>query len=182
MHLSMDWFLVHKNSKFLCTFTPIILFFIMIEGTLLSTSCKELTHWKGLWCWEGLGAGGEGDNRGWDGWASPTRWTWLWVKSGSWWWTGRPGVLQFMGLQRVRHDWVTELNWTEGDHELKQLHNLCTRYWIEVNVVSQLCLRRLEEASPQLRNKGKSGQFGNQSKQGGWKNRTYMDSNSNRGL
>ena len=48
------------------------------------------------------------------GWtSSPTRWTWVWVNSGSWWWTGRPGVLQFMGSQRVRHDWATELNWTE---------------------------------------------------------------------
>ena len=76
--------------------------------------CEELTHWKRLWCWEGLGAGGEGEDRGWDGWmASPTRWTWVWVNSGSWWWTGRPGVLQFMGSQRVGHDWVTELNWTE---------------------------------------------------------------------
>ena len=64
------------------------------------------------WCWEGLGAGGEGDDRGWDGWmASLTWWTWVWVNSGSWWWTGRPGVLQFMGSQRVRHDWETELNW-----------------------------------------------------------------------
>ena len=80
----------------------------------ICTSCEELTHWKRLWCWEGLGAGGEGDNRGWDGWmASLTRRTWVWVNSGSWWWTGRPGVLQFMGSQRVRHDWVTELNWTE---------------------------------------------------------------------
>ena len=78
----------------------------------LATSCKELTHWKRLWCWEGLRVGGEVDNRGWDGWvASPTRWTWVWVSSGSWWWTGRPGVLQSMGLQRVRHDWATELNW-----------------------------------------------------------------------
>ena len=66
-----------------------------------------------LWCWEGLGAGGEGDDRGWDGWmASPTRWTWVWVNSKSWWWTGRPGELRFMGLQRLRHDWATELNWT----------------------------------------------------------------------
>jgi len=73
-----------------------------------------LTHWKRLWCWEGLGAGGEGDDRGWDGWmASPTRWTWVWVNSGRWWWTGRPGILRFMGLQRVGHNWVTELNWTE---------------------------------------------------------------------
>ena len=57
----------------------------------------------------------KGDNRGWDGWmASPTWWTWVWVNSGSWWWTGRPDILRFMGLQRVRHDWVTELNWTES--------------------------------------------------------------------
>ena len=62
----------------------------------------------------GVGAGGEGDDRGWDGWmASPTQWTWVWVNSGSWWWTGRPGVLRFMGLQRVGHDWATEPNWTE---------------------------------------------------------------------
>ena len=81
----------------------------------LATSCKELTHWKRPWCWEGLGAGGEGDDRGWDGWmASLTRWTWVWVNSGCWWWTGRPGMLQFTGLQRVRHDWVAELNWTES--------------------------------------------------------------------
>ena len=55
-----------------------------------------------------------GDDRGWDGWmASPTQWAWVWVNSGSWWWTGRPGMLQSMGLQIVRHDWVTELNWTD---------------------------------------------------------------------
>ena len=60
------------------------------------------------------GAGGEGDDRGWDGWmASLTRWTWVSVNSWIWWWTGRPGVLQFMESQRVGHDWATELNWTE---------------------------------------------------------------------
>ena len=60
----------------------------------------------------GIGAGGEGDDRGWDRWmASPTRWTWVWVNSGSWWRTGRPGVLQFMGSQRVGQDWATEVNW-----------------------------------------------------------------------
>ena len=59
-----------------------------------------------------LKPGGEGDDRGWDGWmASRTQWTWVWVGSVSWWWTGRPGMLQFMGLQRFVHDWVTELNW-----------------------------------------------------------------------
>ena len=79
----------------------------------LATSCKELTHWKRPWCWGGLGAGGEMDNRGWDGWmASPTRWTWVWVNSGSLWWTWRPGMLRFMGSQSRTQlsDW-TELNW-----------------------------------------------------------------------
>ena len=77
-----------------------------------------------------LKARGEGDNRGWDGWmASPTQWTWVCVNSGSWWWTGRPGVLQFMGLQRVRHDWVTELKvalytqwlWTSTGEALRRV-------------------------------------------------------------
>ena len=72
---------------------------------------RRVNSLEKTWCWEGLWAGGEGDDRGWDGWmASQIRWTWVWVKSGSWWWTGRPGVLQFMGSQRVRHDWATELN------------------------------------------------------------------------
>ena len=85
------------------------------NSNTLATSCEELTHWKRPWCWKGLGAGGEGDDRGWDGWmASPTRWAWVWVNSRSWWWTGRPGVLQFMGSQRVGHNWATELNWTVG--------------------------------------------------------------------
>ena len=77
----------------------------------LATWCEELTHLKRPWCWERFKAG-EGDDRGWDGWmASPTQWRWIWVNSGSWWWTGKPGVLRFMGSQRVGHDWVTELNW-----------------------------------------------------------------------
>ena len=68
-----------------------------------------------LWCWEGLGAGGEGDDRGWDGWmASPTWWTWVWVNSGRWWWTGRPGMLWFMRSQRVEYYWATEL--TDEEH------------------------------------------------------------------
>ena len=65
------------------------------------------------WCWERLRAGREGDDRGWDCWmASLTQWTWVWVDSRSWWWTGKPGMLWFMGLQRVGHNWVTELNLT----------------------------------------------------------------------
>ena len=100
---------------------------ISLEGMMLKLKlqsfgplCKELIHWKRPWYWEGLGAGGEGDNRGWDGWmASLTRWTWVRVNSGSWWWTGRPGMLWFMGSQRVGHDWVTELNWTDSEIFLK---------------------------------------------------------------
>ena len=81
------------------------------NSNTLATWCEKLTQWKRPWCWERLKKGAEGDDRGWDGWmASSTQWTWVWVNSGSWWWTRRPGVLQSMGSQRVGHDWVTELN------------------------------------------------------------------------
>ena len=81
----------------------------------LATWWKELTRLKGPWCWERLRAGEEGDNRGWDrGIASLTQWTWIWVNSWSWWWTGRPGVLRSRESQRVGHNWVTELSWTES--------------------------------------------------------------------
>ena len=84
------------------------------NSSTLATSWEELTHWKRLWCWERVGAGGERGEPGWDGWmASLTRWTCVWVRSGRWWWTGRLGVLRFMGSQRFGHDWGTELNWTE---------------------------------------------------------------------
>ena len=82
------------------------------NSNTLATWCKKLTHLKRPSCWERLKVGGEGDDRGWGGWmASPTQWTWVWVNSGSWLWTGRPGMLHSMGLQRVRHNWETELNW-----------------------------------------------------------------------
>ena len=71
---------------------------------------EELSHWKRPWCWERLKVGWEGDDRGWDGWmASLTQWTWVWVSSGSWWWTGKPGMLQSMGSQS--QTWLS--NWTE---------------------------------------------------------------------
>ena len=74
-------------------------------SSTLATWCEELTHWKRPWCWEGLKVEGEGDDRGWDGWmASPSQWIWVWVNSGSSWWTGRPGMLQSEGSQRVGHD------------------------------------------------------------------------------
>ena len=88
-----------------------------LEGLMLKPKLQYFGHLmrranlKRPWCWERLRAG-EGDDRGWDGWmASAIRWTCVWVNSGSWWWTGRPGVLQSMGSQRVEHDWETELNW-----------------------------------------------------------------------
>ena len=114
----------HWDFIFYCYFRGLIIYIIIIifsadwcwswNSNTLPTWCEELTHWKRPWSWERLKAGGEGDDREWDGrMASPTQWTWVWVNSGNWWWTGRPGVLQSMGSQRVRHDWATELNWTE---------------------------------------------------------------------
>ena len=98
---------------------------LKLRYNTLATWCEELTHWKRPWCWEGLGAGGEEDDRGWDAWmASPTQWTWVCVDSRNWWWTGRPGMLQFMGLQRVRHDWETELNWTEYLNIKSSVYNI----------------------------------------------------------
>ena len=86
------------------------------EAETLATWCEELTHLKRPWCWDRLKAGGDGDDRGWNGWmASPTQWTWVWVNFGIgsklWWWAKRPCVLQPMWSQRVGHDCVTELNW-----------------------------------------------------------------------
>ena len=91
------------------------------NSNTLATWCEELTHLKRPWCWERLKAGGEGDDRGGDGWmASPTQWTWVWVKSGSWWWTGKPGLLQSMVSKRVVHDWVTEPQ-KRGDNKKEEL-------------------------------------------------------------
>ena len=87
------------------------------NSSTLATWCKELTHWKRPCCWEGLEAGGKGDDRGWDGWmASLTWWMWVWVDSGSWWWTGRPGVLCAVHGVTKSLTWLsdwTELNWTD---------------------------------------------------------------------
>ena len=87
------------------------------NSNTLATWWEELTHLKRPWCWERLKVGVEGNDRRWDGWmASLTQWTWVW----SFWWTGRPGVLQSMESQRVGHDWVTELN-SPVDHVLSEL-------------------------------------------------------------
>ena len=91
---------------------------LKLKLSTLASSCEKLTHWKRLCCWEGLGTGGQGDDRGWDGWmASRTRWMWVWMNSRSWWWTGKPGVLWFVGSERVGHDWATELNWMAKNYD-----------------------------------------------------------------
>ena len=112
--LRVPWTARRSNQSILKETSP----GISLEGIMLKLKLHYFGHlvWrvdplKWPWFWEGLGTGEEGDNRGWDGWmASLTRWTWVSVNSGSWWWTGRPGVLRFMGWQRVGHDWATDLS------------------------------------------------------------------------
>ena len=107
MHTIIRQMLGRKLRHFLSSDTGLL-------TNTLATWCEKLTHWKRPWCWERLKAGEEEDDRGWDVWmASQTQWTWVWVSSGSWWWTGKPGVLQSTGSQTAGHDWATELNWTE---------------------------------------------------------------------
>ena len=115
--LRVPWTARRSNQSILKEISP----GISLEGMMVKLKLQYFGHLmrrvdslERPWCWEGLGAGGEGDDRGWDGWmASLTQWTWVWVNSGSWWWTGRSGMLQSMGSQRVGHDWATELNWTD---------------------------------------------------------------------
>ena len=111
--LRVPWTARRSNQSILKEISPgcsleglMLMLKLQYSGHLM----RRVTHWKRLWCWKGLGAGGKGDDRGWDGWMA-----WVWVNSESWWWTWRPGVLQFTGSQRVGHDWATELNWAEGD-------------------------------------------------------------------
>ena len=113
--LRVSWIARRSNQSILKEIRPKY----SMEGLMLklklqclATWCEELTRWKRPWYWEKLKVGGEGDDRGWDGWmAWPTQWTWVWASSGSWWRTEKPSVLQFMGSQRVGHNWATELNW-----------------------------------------------------------------------
>ena len=94
------------------------------SSNTLATWCEELTYWKRPRCWGRLKTGGEGDDSGWGGWmASLTLYTCIWGSCGSWWWTGRPAVLQSTGSQRVGHEWATELNWADGTryHDLSFL-------------------------------------------------------------
>ena len=115
--LRVPWTARRSNQSILKEITP----GCSLEGMILKLKLHYLGHlmrrvdsMEKTLMLGGLGARGEGDDRGWDGWmALLTWWMWVWMNSGRWWWTGRPGVLWFMGSQRVGHDWVTELNWTE---------------------------------------------------------------------
>ena len=85
------------------------------NSNTLATWCEELTYWTRSQSWERFKGGGKGDDRGRDGWmASPTQWTWVWASSGRWWRTGKPGVLQSMGPQRVGHNWACKCITTMG--------------------------------------------------------------------
>ena len=111
--LRVPWITVRSNQSILKEISPeYSLERLKLQLQYFGHLMRRADSLKRPWCWERLKVGGEGDDRGWDGWmVSPTQWTWVWVDSGSWWWTGRPGMLQSMGSQRVGHDWATELNW-----------------------------------------------------------------------
>ena len=123
--LRVPWTARRSNQSILKEISP----WCSLKGLMLKLKLQYFSHlmWRAdsfekTWCWERLKAGGEREDRGWDGWmASPIQWTWVWVNSGSWWWTERPGVLLSMGSQRVGHDWTTELNWTSNE-ELPRWH------------------------------------------------------------
>ena len=113
--LRVPWAARRSNQSILQEINPEY----SLEGLMLKLKLQYFGHLLGRTdsfekTLERLKVGGEGDDRGWDGWmALLTQWTWVWVNSRSWWWTGRPGVLQSMGLQRVGHDWANDLIWTK---------------------------------------------------------------------
>ena len=130
--LRVHWTARRSNQSILREISPEY----SLKGLMLKLKLQSFGHltrrtdaFERPWCWERLKARKEGDNKGWDALiASPTKWTWVWISSGSWRWTGRPGVLKSMGSQRVRHDWATEMNWTDMSsicsiEEIFRLHN-----------------------------------------------------------
>jgi len=119
--LRVPWTARRSNQSILKEISPEY----SLEGLMLKLKLQYFGHLIGRTEWwektlmlDRLKVEEEGDDRGWDGWMSSlTWWTWVWVSSGSWWWTGKPGVLQSMGSQRIRHDWA--LNWlTDWIHQV----------------------------------------------------------------
>ena len=129
--LRVPWTVRRSNQSILKEISPEC----SLEGLTLKLKIqyfgylmRRTDNLKRPWCWERLKAGGEGDNRGWDSWmASWAWWTWVWASPGNWWWTGRPGVLQSIGLQRVGHYGETELNWIELKGAVTGWEQLLTR-------------------------------------------------------
>ena len=101
--LRVPWTARRSNQSFLKEISPeysLVGLILKLKLQYFGHLIWRMTHWKRPWCWERLKAGGEGNDRRWDGWmASPTWWTWVWVSSRSSWWTGKPGMLQSMGSQ-----------------------------------------------------------------------------------
>ena len=137
--LRVPWTARRSNQSILKEISPES----SLEGLMLKLKLQYVGYLmrradslKRPWCWERLKAGREGDDRGWDGWmASPTQWTWVWVNSGSWWWTRKPGMLQSLGSQRVEHDWSTELKICIK--EIKELHgNIRQMYHLMYIIIS----------------------------------------------
>ena len=135
--LRVPWTARRSNQSILKQISP----GISLEGMMLKLKLQYFGHFmrrvdsleKTLML-GGIGGRRRWDDRGWDGWmASLTRWTWVWVNSGSWWWTGRPGMLRFMGSQRVGHDWATKLNWDHREH-VKLWFNHQTYYLLLSNL------------------------------------------------
>ena len=130
--LRVPWTARRSNQSILKVISP----GCSLEGLMLKLKLQYIGHlmWKAdsfenTWMLGRMRAGGERDNRGWDGWmASVTQWTWVWVNSGSWWWTGRPGMLQFMELQSWT--WLTELNWLS----LLLLYHECQMKYLPITV------------------------------------------------
>ena len=148
--LRVRWTARRSNQSILKEINPVLEVLMSWSSNTLATCCEELTHWERPWCWDRLTAGGDGDDRGWDGWmASPTQWTWVWVSSGSWWWTGRPGVLQSMGHKEL--DTTERLNWNTNLIQENKTHpsrNIQSEVWTSyLDTMAQLvwpknkCLR-----------------------------------------
>ena len=143
--LRVPWTARRSNQSILKVISP----GCSLEGLMLKLKLQYFGHLmqrvdslKKPWCWEGLGAGGEGDDRGWDGWMSSlSRWAWVWVNSGSLWWTG---MLQFMGSQsQTRLSYWTELNWTEPVRFLVNMVSTCSTPQATAkrfsNIINSLC-------------------------------------------
>ena len=140
LNLRVPWTARRSNQSILKEISPEY----SLEGLMMKLKLQYFGHL--MWRTDSLEktlmlgkieGGRRGDDRGWDSWmASLTQWTWVWVNSRSWWWTGRPGVLRFMGLQRVEYDWATELNWGSQLPVIKSVNSIQGgKHFLNQNIV-----------------------------------------------